>query len=261
MTTAARQPSPVPAAEPGAADTHTPTDQLEGLTAMTTTTRFTSHATAAQSGRINRIRLLLTCGAAAGPLFLTTVLIQEATRAGFDPTRHPLSALSLGDHGWIQTTNFVVTGILAAAGAVGARRALGLGHAHTWGPLLLGSYALALIAAAAFVTDPVAGFPTTGTAVATPSLPGQLHNTAALVSGLALDAAGIVFARRFLRRGQHAWATYSLTAVAADFATAATAATTGDFRWLLLGGAVTWTWASALSLKLLHEHTTSAFDR
>ncbi|WP_327138784.1 DUF998 domain-containing protein [Nocardia sp. NBC_01327] len=46
------------------------------------------------------------------------------------PTRHLLSALSRGDLGWIQTTNFVVTGLLAAAGAVGARRVLGLGRAH-----------------------------------------------------------------------------------------------------------------------------------
>lgn len=207
-------------------------------------------------GRANRVRFLLSCGAVAGPLFLTTVLVQEATRDGFDPSRHPLSALSLGHLGWIQTTNFVVTGLLAAAGAVGARRALGVGRARTWGPLLVGIYGLALVAAAAFVTDPVSGFPATGTGAATPSWQGQAHNTAALVSGLALDAASIAFARRFLRRGQHAWAVYSIAAVAADLAAAGIAATTGDFRWLLLGGAVTWTWASAISLKLLRHHTT-----
>lgn len=199
---------------------------------------------------------MLSCGAAAGPLFLTTVLVQEATRHGFDSSRHPLSALSLGDLGWIQTTNFVVTGLLAAAGAVGARRALWFGRARTWGPLLLGIYGLALVAAAAFVTDPVSGFPAAGIDAAPPSWQGQAHNTAALVSGLALDAASIVFARRFLSRGQHAWVAYSIAAVAADFAAAGIAAETGDFRWLLLGGAVTWTWASALSLKLFREHTT-----
>jgi hypothetical protein len=222
---------------------------------MTTTTRTPLEAAPDQS-RSNRARLLLTCGAVAGPLFLTTVLVQEATRDGFDPSRHPLSALSLGDLGWIQTANFVVTGMLAAAGAVGARHALGAGPARTWGPRLLGVYGLALVVAAAFVTDPVAGFPTATTGAATASWQGQVHNTAALVSGLALDAASIVFARRFLNRGQHAWAAYSIAAVAADLATAGTAATTGDFRWLLLGGAVTWTWASAINLKLLRQHTT-----
>ncbi|GAA2336987.1 DUF998 domain-containing protein [Dactylosporangium salmoneum] len=221
----------------------------------TSTSRFTI-AAAPDQGRSNRVRFLLGCGTVAGPLFLTTVLVQEATRVGFDPSRHPLSALSLGDFGWIQTTNFVVTGLLAAAGAVGARRVLGSGPARTWGPRLLGVFGLALVAAAAFVTDPVSGFPAAGTGAATPSWQGQAHNTAALVSGLALDAASIVFARRFLSRGQHAWAAYSIAAVAADLAAAGIAATTGDFRWLLLGGAVTWTWASAISLKLLRQHTT-----
>ena len=32
-------------------------------------------------------------------------LTQAATRAGFDLTRHPLSALSNGDLGWLQITN------------------------------------------------------------------------------------------------------------------------------------------------------------
>lgn len=220
----------------------------------TSTSRFTI-AAAPDRSRSNRVRFLLICGAVAGPLFLTTVLVQEATRVGFDPSRHPLSALSLGDLGWIQTTNFVVTGLLAAAGAVGARRVLGSGPARTWGPRLLGVFGLALVAAAAFVTDPVSDFPAASGA-ATPSWQGQAHNTAAFVSGLALDAAGIIFARRFLSRGQHAWAVYSIAAVAADLAAAGIAATTGDFRWLLLGGAVTWTWASAISLQLLRQHTT-----
>jgi hypothetical protein len=220
---------------------------------MSTSTRRRTRAAAPDRDHSNRVHLLLSCGGVAGPLFLTTVLIQEATRDGFDPARHPLSALSRGDLGWIQTTNFVVTGLLAAAGAVGARRVLGLGRARTWGPRLIGIYGLALVAAAAFVTDPVAGFPTGAVAV-TPSWQGQAHNTAAFVSGLALDAACIVFALLFRGRGQHAWAIYSGAAVAADLTTAALAATSHDFRWLVLGGAVTWTWASAVSLELLRQH-------
>lgn len=102
----------------------------------------------------------------------------------------------------------------------------------------------------------MSGFPAAGTGAGTSSWQGQAHNTAALISGLALDGASIVFALRFTCRGQHAWAAYSIAAVAADLAAAGMAAATGDFRWLLLGGAVTWTWASAISQKLLHEHAT-----
>ena len=37
---------------------------------------------------------------------------------------HPLSLLSLGDLGWIQIANFVVTGLLVTACAIGMRRVL-----------------------------------------------------------------------------------------------------------------------------------------
>jgi len=56
--------------------------------------------------------MLLTGGVVAGPLFVAVGLAQAFTRAGFDPVRHPLSLLSLGDLGWLQITNFVTAGLL-----------------------------------------------------------------------------------------------------------------------------------------------------
>ena len=53
---------------------------------------------------------LLACGAAAEPLFVVAVLVQDGTRAGLDPAQQPLSLLSLGDLGWIQVTTFALTG-------------------------------------------------------------------------------------------------------------------------------------------------------
>ena len=102
---------------------------------------------------------LLACGIVAGPLFLAVGLIQAFTRAGFDLGRHPLSLLSLGDLGWIQITNFVVTGVLFVACAVGMWRGLRPGRGGTWGPLLVGVLGLGLIVAGVFVTDAGAGFP------------------------------------------------------------------------------------------------------
>jgi hypothetical protein len=55
-------------------------------------------------------------------LFVAVSLGQAFTRSGFDLTRHPLSLLSNGALGWLQITNFVVTGVLTLAGAVGLRR-------------------------------------------------------------------------------------------------------------------------------------------
>src|SRR2546423_12738794 len=90
-------------------------------------------------------RLLLAGGVVAGPLFMGVSLVQAFARPGFDLRRHAISMLSLGDLGWIQTSNFVATGLLVLALAAGVRRALHPGRAGTWGPLLLGAYGVRLL--------------------------------------------------------------------------------------------------------------------
>src|SRR5438067_1630144 len=104
-------------------------------------------------------RMLLLCGAIAGPLFILIVLIQDYTRPGFDPRLQPLSLLSLGDWGWVQIANFVLAGALNVLYAAGLWRRLHPGRAGTWGPLLIGAYGLGLISVGVFRTDPVKGFP------------------------------------------------------------------------------------------------------
>jgi hypothetical protein len=78
-------------------------------------------------------RRLLICGLLAGPLFIAVALVQAVSRDGYDLGRHPISLLSLGEAGWMQVANFVVTGGLCLACAVGLRVSLrsGLGHCCT----------------------------------------------------------------------------------------------------------------------------------
>ena len=64
-------------------------------------------------------KTLLACGVIGGPLFVVVFLVEDATRVGYDPLRHPVSSLALSDNGWMQTANFVVTGLLALAFAAG----------------------------------------------------------------------------------------------------------------------------------------------
>src|SRR5215468_7290450 len=99
-------------------------------------------------------RTLLLCGALTGPLFIVTVLIQDYTRAGFNPRLQPLSLLALGDAGWIQILNFVLAGVLNVLYAVGLWRRLHPGPGGTWGPILVGAYGLGLIAVGVFQNDP-----------------------------------------------------------------------------------------------------------
>jgi hypothetical protein len=153
--------------------------------------------------------MLLACGAVAGPLFIVVALTQALTRAGFDPVKHPASLLSVGDLGWIQITNFVVTGLLFVASAVGMRRLLHPGRAGTWGPWLIGAFGVALIAGGVFVSDPGLGFPP-GTPEGVPadmSWHAVVHAVAPVVGFLALSLACFVFARRSYGLREPGWAT------------------------------------------------------
>jgi len=64
-------------------------------------------------------RGLLTCGAIAGPLFVLVFLVLGASRAGYDPLRHPVSSLEIGALGWTQRLNFLITGFLVVASSMG----------------------------------------------------------------------------------------------------------------------------------------------
>src|SRR3989442_6504396 len=105
------------------------------------------------------MRTLLACGAVAGPLFVIVGFGQAFTRQGFDLTRHPLSVLSNGDLGWLQIANFLVSGLLVIAGAIGMRRALRDGRGGTLGPLLVPRYRLGIVYTAILLDDPAQRHP------------------------------------------------------------------------------------------------------
>jgi hypothetical membrane protein len=135
-------------------------------------------------------RSLLGWGAVAGPFFVLVSLAQALTRDGFDLTRHPWSVLENGPLGWIQSANFVLTGLMVVAFAAGLRRTVG-GRA----PVLLGVYGLSLALAGVFTADPVDGFPRG--AVATVSWHGLAHLAAGGIGFLCMAAACLMLARRF----------------------------------------------------------------
>ena len=157
-----------------------------------------------------KTKTLLACGAFAGPLFVLVFLVEGATRARYDPLRHPVSSLALGDWGWTQTANFIVTGLLTLAFAFGLRRALRPGKGWTWGPLLVGVWAIGLLGAGVFSTDPVSGYPPgTSDRLSGHSWHGALHDLFSLTGFVALAAAFFVFGRRFAVQGERGWATCS----------------------------------------------------
>jgi hypothetical membrane protein len=157
-----------------------------------------------------KTKTLLACGVIAGPLFVLVFVVEGATRADYDPLRHPVSSLALGYWGWTQIANFVVAGLLTLAFAIGLRRVLRPGKGSTWGPLLVGVWAVGLLGAGVFVTDPVSGYPPgTPGRLSGYSWHGALHDLFSLSAFVALSAACFVLGRRFAARGERGWATYS----------------------------------------------------
>jgi hypothetical protein len=156
-------------------------------------------------------KVLLVCGAIAGPLFIVAWIVEGATRANYDPLRHPISSLSIGGFGWTQTANFIVTGLLTLAFAFGLRPTLQSRGGSTWGQLLIGAIAIGLLGAGIFVTDPMNGYPP-----GTPNLPlqysvsGRLHRLFSAFVFLGFPIACFVFARLFARWGERRWAIYSV---------------------------------------------------
>lgn len=156
--------------------------------------------------------LLMRCGIVAGPLFVAAFLIEGATRPGYNPLRHPVSSLALGDSGWTQVVNFLVAGALYLAFAVGLLRSRRHGDvAPRVGAVLIGAVAVGLLGAGTFVTDPVSGYPPgTPDALTSYSTSGALHDAFSVGTFVGLPAAALAFARFFWRQGNRRWAGYSV---------------------------------------------------
>lgn len=155
------------------------------------------------------LRLLLACGVIGSLLNMVVLLTLGATRASYNAWQIPDSSLELGEGGWIQITNYIVTGVLLLGFAVGLRRVLRSGRGSTWGPILLGFVGLSFIGIGVFVTDPALGYPPGASSAAT--IHGTLHDVFGQLQFIALSAACFVLARRDAANpAARGWAWYSI---------------------------------------------------
>ncbi|AKK29812.1 DUF998 domain-containing protein [Mycobacterium sp. EPa45] len=198
---------------------------------------------------------LLGYGVIAGPIYVVTAAAQAATRDGFDPTRHSVSQLTNGSLGWIQIANFVLTGAMTVAAALGMRRALRPLRLGAWAAGLVGGYGVALILAGVFRADPSDGFPPgTPSGVGELSWHGAVHFAVAAVGFACLVAACFVYGTVFARDGQRHWAWFSrITGAFFAASFAGLASGQGGTTAILVFTAavvVVWAWLGAVSVKL-----------
>jgi hypothetical membrane protein len=208
------------------------------------------------------LRLLLIGGAVGPPLFILAFLVEGATRPGYNPWRHFVSSLSLGDRGWVQVASFIACGALMLGFAVGLRRALAPGRGATWGPILIAAFGVGLIGAGIFPTDPLLDYPPG--APSTKTVAGALHVLFSMVAFGSLSAACFVLARRVARDpAWRGWTPYSVATgilvVALLFAADAVSASpdpgapSGLVQRLTI--VVGWSWVSLLAVRLLRGGT------
>jgi hypothetical membrane protein len=202
------------------------------------------------------IRLLLAGGAIGPLLFMVVFLTLGATRPHYSVWQDAVSALSLGEGGWMQSTNFIVCGALVLGFAIGLRRVLRTGRGSTWGPILLGIVGLSMIGAGIFVTDPGLGYPHEASTI-TLTVHGTIHSLISLFAFISLPAACFVLARRDAAdRASRGWAWYSvatgLLVVVFFVLTVVVTALNGPAGltqriFLIIG----WSWIAGLSIRLM----------
>ena len=206
-------------------------------------------------------RSLLRYGVIAGPFYLAVGLGQAFLRDGFDFARHPLSVLANGPGGWIQTANFVLTGLMVIAAAVGFRRALG--PAARWMSWFLGAFGASMIVAAVFRADPMDGFPI-GTPEGPPtsiSTSGLVHFAAGGLGFVSLGASCLFAARAVSRRSARSLARLSFASglvILAGFFGGMAIPNSSPVLGIWIAVVVGWVWLAVVSRHLYRTDTADA---
>ncbi|MCC6843301.1 MAG: DUF998 domain-containing protein [Saprospiraceae bacterium] len=158
----------------------------------------------------SKTNTLLLCGAIAGPLFLIVVLMEGMLRPNYSSLSYPLSSLSIGDTGWTQILNFIITGILLIIFSHDLKQVCNSDKAKFRGPLLIRLAGIGLIGAGIFVTDPILGYPADKPLVLRQfTFSGHLHDGFSMFVFIFLPCACFVFRTYFISNNRRGLANYS----------------------------------------------------
>lgn len=200
----------------------------------------------------NLTRTLLRAGLIAGPFFLLVAITQGLTRNGFDLSHQPISFLSLGDLGWLQIANFVLTGCLVLLFAAGVRKALRGQAGGTFGPIGLIGLGLGMMIAGLFPPDPAFGYPA-GTPDGLPAhitYHSSLHSLGFMLSFLFFVLTALVFMREDIRQKRWLSVGYTLVSAAGALVLAMMPGTDTVAVRDLAAAVLLWAWVAVHSWRL-----------
>ncbi len=195
-------------------------------------------------------RALLGWGVVVGIFYLALGIALALTRDGFDITRHALSLLMLGDRGWMQAANLILSGIMTIAAAVGFARAM---RGSAIAGLLIGGYGTCLVASGIFPPAAPPGFPAAA-AADEPSTGGVLHFAFGGLGFLLLAAACFAVGAWCRRQDATGLAAYSwasgIIVLVGFVGGAALSAQAPGIGLLWVAVVAGWSWLAAASLYL-----------
>ena len=135
--------------------------------------------------------------AGAGPLlFLAIAAIEGSARTNYDWIAQPISALALGERGWVQAVNFALLAVSFFSFAMVSRNAFRHGKASVAAPALFVWMTIGVVVAGAFPMD----------AAQSPTLEGRLHDVGGFMVFPSIPLVVLLLARRFRREAD--WSPY-----------------------------------------------------
>lgn len=124
-------------------------------------------------------------GITAPLLFGLLVFVAGLLRPGYDHVADYISELGAGPNAWIMNADFMLTGLMLVAFALGLAKALRTGRSARIGPILVGIFGSGVFAAGIFSCDP--GCPSSGG-----SLSQQMHDLVSVTAFVAIMIAPII---------------------------------------------------------------------
>lgn len=140
---------------------------------------------------LNQPQLAAWAGMLGPTLFVAIFTLEGWLRPGYKPLEMYVSALSLGQRGWIQIVNFVVFGVLLLVFTRGVAAEFSHGYASRRGLILLTIIAIGYLLSGPFVMDPM------GTPQNQMSIHGTLHGIFGAIVFLLMPISCFVYVRRF----------------------------------------------------------------
>jgi hypothetical protein len=191
-------------------------------------------------------RSMLGWGVVAGPFYLIFGLILALTRPGFDLTRDALSLLLIGELGWLQWLNLVLSGLMTIVAAIGLLRTPQWSRTAA---ALVGVYGVCLVLSAIFPPDATKAFPP-GAGGGDFSTPGLLHFVFGGLGFVSVGVAAIIAGSWLGRQGWGAgWSRIAgVVIIVAFVAGGALSAVPGGIGLIWITVLVTWAWLAVTSV-------------